>query len=300
MRRRASRMTSASPMISMRASRSVGIGSSTPYRNTATAASTAVHAKRNGVGSTTPGSSSPARNSALPIHGSSVARIRIVARLRYRYGDCTACDTRIGDAGDQRCICERDVDPEARAATHQHRRSCPAPSSRRSPQNKWCEPSVHASTSRPAATAPIAPTTRRVTSASRATKSRMNPAHATGIISTPRYFTFSASILSSRADGAQFPGVRRAPDGQGHQQHRVPQRATDAPLAEGVQRQRQQDRGSNDQRKQARGHPGIYLNYRRAACRLVGPWLQRACRGRQPAQPYRARWYRYRLVPGGS
>ena len=73
----------------------------------------------------------------------------------------------------------------------------PCPSSRRSPQNKWCEASVHASTSRPAATAPIAPTTRRVTSASRATKSRMNPAHATGIISTPRYFTFSASIFAS-------------------------------------------------------------------------------------------------------
>ena len=126
MRRRASRMTSASPMISMRASRSVGIGSSTPYRNTATAASTAVHAKRNGVGST------DARH-LVARQEQRVADPRQQRRENQNRGTLAVQVGRLHglrhqdrDAGDQRRICERDVDPEARAAAHQHRRDCPA------------------------------------------------------------------------------------------------------------------------------------------------------------------------------
>ena len=224
MRRRASRMTSASPMISMRASRRVGIGSSTPYRNTATAASTAVHAKRNGVGSTEPGTSSPARNSALPIHGNIVARIRIVARLRYRYGDCTACDTRMAMPATSEAyvrvmlIQKPGPRPTSTAAM-------PSPSSRRSPQNRWCQPSVHASTRRPASDrahhADDAARNQRVAGDKVEDEPRPRNRHH----QHADVLHFQCQHLSRGADGAEFPGVCGAPDGEGDQQHRVPQRA---------------------------------------------------------------------------
>ena len=56
---------------------------------------TAVHVNRKGVASMVPAPSIRDTKITLPSHGTTVARTRITARLRYRYGDWTACATRM-------------------------------------------------------------------------------------------------------------------------------------------------------------------------------------------------------------
>ncbi len=82
MRPDASRMSTPSPITSMRASRRVGIGSSTRYRKTATAARMAVHVNMNGVGSTPPVASFVVRKTTFPSQGSKVAVTITMARAR--------------------------------------------------------------------------------------------------------------------------------------------------------------------------------------------------------------------------
>ena len=195
MRRRASRMTSASPMISDAgvAQRRDGVQHAVPKHGDRGQHRGAREEKRRRIDRARHLVARQEQRVADPRQqrrenqnrGTLPIQVRRLHGLRHQNRD----------AGDQRRVGERDVGPEAGAAAHQHRRRCPGLRAGDRPRTSGAiRRSRPAPEGRPI---PCQSRRRRAESpaTSRATKSRMNPAQATGIISTPTYFTFSARIF---------------------------------------------------------------------------------------------------------